>query len=377
VLPAGVIADHGRHPGFRTGPAACYILAAMKSSQITIPQPDDWHVHLRDDAMLSTVVPDTARHFARAIVMPNLKPAITHSAAAAEYRARILAALPRGSTFEPLMVCYLTDHTDAADLSAGAAQGIFTAAKLYPAGATTNSAAGVTDVTKLDNVFEAMSVSQVPLLVHGEVVDDDIDVFDREAVFIERILAPLRARHPQLRIVLEHITTAEAVAYVAAADPDLLAATITPHHLSVNRNAMFQGGLRPHMYCLPIVKRERHRRALESAACSGDSHYFLGTDSAPHPRADKESACGCAGIYNSPTALATYLEVFERANALDNFSAFAAENGARFYRLPLNETLVTYTRSQTPLETAPVSESGVVIFQPPFALHWQELKRDV
>ena len=345
----------------------------MSRATLTIPRPDDWHVHLRDGDTLGTVVRDTARHFARAIVMPNLTPPITTAAAAAHYRQQIFAALDGASAFEPLMTCYLTDHTSTSDLIGGAEDEILVAAKLYPAGATTNSAAGVTDVAKLDGVFEAMAKAQLPLLIHGEVVDEEIDVFDREAVFIETILEPLRARHPGLRVVLEHITTADAVAYVVAAPPGLLAATITPHHLSINRNAMFRGGLRPHMYCLPVVKRERHRQALVAAACSGDLHFFLGTDSAPHPRQAKESACGCAGIYNSPSALATYLEVFERAAALEHFAAFASENGARFYRRPVNQTTVTFEREDTPTSTSnAICYTGeILIYQPPFDLHWR------
>ncbi len=343
----------------------------MSAASLTIPRPDDWHVHLRDGVMLQAVLDDTARNFGRAIVMPNLAPPVTSAALAVAYRERILAALAPGRVFEPLMTCYLTDRTDAADLVAGARDGVFAAAKLYPAGATTNSDAGVTDVARIDGVLEAMNAAGIPLLVHGEVVDDAVDVFDREAVFIERVLDPLRARHPGLRVVLEHITTSDAVAYVGAADADQLAATITPHHLTINRNAMFHGGLRPHFYCLPVAKREQHREALCRAACSGDAHYFLGTDSAPHRRAVKEAACGCAGIYNSPTALATYLAVFEAAGALDRFAAFASENGPRFYRRPVNPERVTFERSDVPLAASSAAQDEIELFEPPGGTHWR------
>jgi dihydroorotase len=343
---------------------------------LTLPRPDDWHVHLRDDALLAGVLADTAQAFARAIVMPNLKPPVTTTALAAAYRERILAQVPEGSSFAPLMTCYLTDRTDAADLVRGARDGVFTAAKLYPAGATTNSDAGVTDVERLDPVLAAMADVDLPLLVHGEVVDSDIDVFDREAVFIERVLEPLRRRHPSLRIVLEHITTADAVDYVAAGNPALLAATITPHHLAINRNAMFDGGIRPHLYCLPVAKRERHRQALVAAACSGAPPFFLGTDSAPHLVPAKEADCGCAGIYNSPSALATYLAVFETAGALDHFEAFACRNGPQFYHLPVNEARVTLVRDEVPAATAELrhtSAGSIRIFAPPLPLHWRAL----
>ena len=346
------------------------------TTTLTLPRPDDWHVHLRDGALLAGVLADTAQAFARAIVMPNLKPPVTTAALAAAYRERILAQLPAGLSFTPLMTCYLTDRTDAADLMRGARDGVFTAAKLYPAGATTNSDAGVTDARRLDPVFAAMAEVGLPLLVHGEVVDHEIDVFDREAVFIDRVLDPLRQRHPTLRIVLEHITTAVAVDYVAAGDSTRLAATITPHHLTINRNAMFDGGIRPHLYCLPVAKRERHRRALVAAACSGAQAFFLGTDSAPHPIPAKEADCGCAGIYNSSTALATYLAVFEAAGALHRFEAFACRNGPQFYRLPVNDTQVTLVRDETPL-AVPASRhtraGDVRIFAPPLPLHWRAL----
>ncbi|WP_423142930.1 dihydroorotase [Parablastomonas sp. CN1-191] len=312
------------------------------TTAVTIRRPDDWHVHLRDDAMLRAVAPATARQFARAIVMPNLTPPITTIAAARAYRERILAATA-GFDFTPLMTAYLTDAADPAELVRGHAEGVFTAAKLYPANATTNSAAGVTDVMKLMPVLEAMAGAGMVLCIHGEVTDADVDVFDREAVFIERTLAPLAARLPELKIVFEHVTTKDAVDFVTAA-PATLVATITPQHLHINRNAMLIGGIRPHAYCLPVAKREHHRLALRAAATSGSLKFFLGTDSAPHARGAKESACGCAGIYNAPFALESYLAVFEAEGALDRFEGFASEHGPRFYGLPLNDGTITLER---------------------------------
>ena len=309
-------------------------------TSLTIRRPDDWHVHLRDGAMLAGVVGYTARQFARAIVMPNLSPPVTSAAQAAAYRGRILAALPHGVDFTPLMTCYLTDATDPNDLRAGFADGIYTAAKLYPANATTNSAHGVTDIANIRPALEAMQAIGMPLLVHGEVTDPAVDVFDREAVFIDRVLVPLLRAMPGLKVVFEHITTREAAEFVESAGANL-AATITPQHLHLNRNALFAGGLRPHAYCLPVVKREEHRLALRKAATSGSAKYFLGTDSAPHARGAKEADCGCAGIFNAPYALESYLAVFEQEGALDRFEAFASENGPRFYGLPLNEGTVT------------------------------------
>lgn len=311
---------------------------------ITIRRPDDWHLHVRDGAMLEAVLPWTVRQFGRAIIMPNLDPPVTESAKAAAYRDRILAALPDGTSFEPLMTCYLTDRTDPDDLARGAAEGIFTAAKLYPAGATTNSAQGVTDLAHIRPVLARMERIGLPLLVHGEVTDPDVDIFDREAVFLERRLAPLRRDFPELRIVLEHVTTADGVAFVEDA-ADGIAATITPHHLLINRNAMFAGGLRPHAYCLPVAKREAHRLALRRAATSGSPRFFLGTDSAPHPIGRKESACGCAGIFNAPFAIEAYASVFEAERALERLEAFASEHGPAFYRLPPNQGTVTLRRS--------------------------------
>lgn len=310
---------------------------------LTLPRPDDWHVHLRDGAMLTVVAPFTARQFARAIVMPNLREPVTTTALARAYRDRIVAAA--GPGFTPLMTAYLTNTTDAADLIAGHADGVLVAVKLYPANATTNSAAGVTDIARVMPVLEAMAAAAMPLLVHGEVTDADIDIFDREAVFIDRVLAPLAACLPELRIVFEHITTADATAFVTAAGPNV-AATITPHHLHLSRNALFAGGIRPHLYCLPILKREHHRRALVTAATSGNPKFFLGTDSAPHAVDAKEAACGCAGIWNAPYALESYAAAFDAANALDRLEGFASRHGPAFYRLPVNTATVTLVRGE-------------------------------
>src|SRR5437868_220513 len=315
---------------------------------ITLRRPDDWHVHLRDGDMLALVVPFTARQFARAIVMPNLVPPVTSVAAARAYRRRILAALPAGVAFTPLMTCYLTDTTAPQQLARGWEEGIFAAVKLYPAHATTNSASGVTDYNRIIPVLERMAEFGMPLLIHGEATEPEIDVFDREAVFIERVLDPLRRRLPELRVVLEHITTEEAVDYVGSAGLNL-AATITAHHLVINRNAIFAGGIRPHLYCLPIAKREKHRQALRRAATSGNPRFFLGTDSAPHTVAGKETACGCAGIFTAPCALEIYAEVFEEEDALDRLEGFAALDGADFYRIPVNDTRVTLRREPYPV----------------------------
>ncbi|MCP5397371.1 MAG: dihydroorotase [Sphingomonadaceae bacterium] len=328
--------------------------------RLTIRRPDDWHVHLRDGAMLEAVVDHTARQFARAIVMPNLSPPVTDSAAAAAYRERIMAALPEGRDFTPLMTCYLTDSTDADDLARGHAEGVFTAAKLYPANATTNSAHGVTDVVRLYPVLDRMAQIGMPLLVHGEVTSPEIDVFDREAVFIDRVLSPLVQEIPSLKLVFEHITTADAVAFVDAAG-DNVAATITPQHLHINRNAIFAGGLRPHAYCLPVAKRELHRLALRKAATSGSAKYFLGTDTAPHARERKEMDCGCAGIFNAPYALESYATVFEEEGALDRFEAFASENGPRFYGLPLNDGTVTLERRALPVPERITTEAAELV----------------
>ncbi|GGP25675.1 dihydroorotase [Silvimonas amylolytica] len=311
---------------------------------ITLTRPDDWHLHLRDGALMAAVLPHTAREFARAIVMPNLKPPVTTTELAAAYRDRILAALPAGMAFEPLMTLYLTDRTDPAEVVRAKASGFVHGIKLYPAGATTNSDSGVTSLDKVMPALEKMAEIGLPLLVHGEVTDHEIDVFDREATFIDTILAPLLQRLPTLRVVLEHITTRQAAAFVAAA-PDNVAATVTAHHLLMNRNAMFTGGIRPHHYCLPVLKREQHRQALVQAVTSGSAKFFLGTDSAPHARHTKEASCGCAGMYTAHAALPLYAEVFDRAGALDKLEAFASFNGPDFYRLPRNTARVTLNRT--------------------------------
>jgi dihydroorotase len=316
---------------------------AENSDMVTLRRPDDWHVHLRDGEMLDIVLPFTARKFARGIVMPNLLPPVRTVAGAQAYRKRILRALPAESDFTPLMTCYLTDTTDPEEVARGYEEAVFSAVKLYPARATTNSAYGITDYDRICPVLERMARVGMPLLLHGEVTDPEVDLFDREAVFIERVLDPMRRRFAELRVVLEHITTEEAVDYVSSGGPNL-AATITAHHLVINRNALFAGGIRPHLYCLPIAKRERHRLALRRAATSGNRRFFLGTDSAPHAIATKESACGCAGIFTAPCALEIYAEVFEEEAALDRLEAFASLNGPAFYRLPANEARITLRR---------------------------------
>ncbi|NBB92871.1 MAG: dihydroorotase [Gammaproteobacteria bacterium] len=313
-------------------------------TRIEIRRPDDWHLHLRDGDMLSAVVPATARVFGRAIVMPNLKPPVRTVADAGAYRNRILAARPDGSRFEPLMTLYLTETTTAQDVREAAESDFVHAIKYYPAGATTNSDSGVRDLERVYPVFEAMEKHGLPLLMHGEVTDGDIDVFDREAVFIERHLEKIRRRFPELKMVLEHATTADAIDYVESA-PGPIAATITVHHLMYNRNALFEGGLRPHHYCLPLIKRERHRRALVAAATSGNERFFLGTDSAPHPKHAKESDCGCAGIYSAPAAIELYASVFEAAGALHKLEGFASLHGPDFYGLPRHEEKITLEKS--------------------------------
>ena len=332
---------------------------APNRSSLTITRPDDWHVHLRDGAVMAGVVAHTARQFVRAIVMPNLSPPISTVAAAQAYRARIVAALPAGSDFTPLMTCYLTDGIDPAELERGFAAGVFTAAKLYPAHATTGSAHGVTDVANIRPALEAMERIGMPLLIHGEVTDPAVDIFDREAVFIDRVLTPLVREMPALKVVFEHITTAQAVQFVTGA-PANVAATITPQHLHINRNAMFAGGIRPHAYCLPVAKREGHRLALRAAATSGNAKFFLGTDSAPHEVAAKEAACGCAGIFNAPYALESYVTVFDEEGALDKFEAFASLNGPAFYGLPVNSGTVTLDRRKVPVP-AQIDASGTAI----------------
>ena len=336
--------------------------------RLTLTRPDDWHLHLRDGAMLAAVLPDTARRFGRAIVMPNLKPPVRTVADANAYRERILAALPAGMAFEPLMTLYLTDNTDPAEIARAKASGGVQAVKYYPAGATTNSDSGVTDIRKVDAVLAAMQEAGLPLLLHGEVTDTEVDVFDREAVFIDRILAPLLQRLPRLKIVLEHITTRQAAEFVTAA-PANVAATVTAHHLLYNRNAMFQGGIRPHYYCLPVLKRETHRAALIEAATGGNPKFFLGTDSAPHPKGAKECACGCAGIYTAHAALELYAEAFDGAGALDRLEAFASVHGPDFYGLPRNTETVTLVREATPL--AADHPAGVVPLRAGENLAWR------
>ena len=324
--------------------------ATTSPDRLVIRQPDDWHVHLRDGAMLPVVVAATARQFARAIVMPNLADPVSAIASAVAYRERIMAALPAGSNFTPLMIAYLTDHIDPAEVTRGFEQGVFAACKLYPAHATTNSAHGVTDIKAISKVLEAMQRVGMPLLLHGEVTDKHVDIFDREAVFIDTVLAAIVRDFPALKIVFEHITTREAAQFVDDAGPNI-AATITPHHLMINRNALFEGGIRPHLYCLPVVKREPHRLALRKAATSGSARFFLGTDSAPHAIETKETACGCAGIFNAPVALESYATVFEEEGALDRLEAFASENGPHFYGLPMNTGKVVLERRPAAVPT--------------------------
>lgn len=328
---------------------------------ITFRRPDDWHTHLRDGAVLAQVAPPTARAFGRAIVMPNLVPPVTTAAMASDYRNRIMAAVPPGMRFTPLMTCYLTDTTDPADLVAGHRDGIFTAAKLYPAHATTNSRFGVTAIEHIHPVLEAMQRAGMPLLVHGELVRGDVDIFDREKYFIDEVLVPTLRRFPSLRIVMEHVTTEEGVEVVRA-HPGRLGATITPQHLIYDRNALFEGGIRPHLYCLPVLKRGVHRRALRAAATGGEPSFFLGTDSAPHLRHLKEAACGCAGVFSAPIAVEAYLRVFAEENALDRFEAFASLNGPAFYGLAPNEERVTYVEKPAAVaERLEVPQDGEIV----------------
>lgn len=339
--------------------------------QLELRTPDDWHLHLRDGAHLAAVLPHTAAQFRRAIVMPNLVPPVVTTTQAGAYRERILAALPAGSRFQPLMTLYLTDRMDPAEIGRARASGFVQGCKLYPAGATTNSDAGVTDIRRIDAVLEAMAEAGMPLLVHGEVTRVDVDVFDREARFIDEVLAPLRQRLPQLRIVFEHVTTAAAVAFVKAQDSGV-GATITPQHLLLNRNALFQGGIRPHHYCLPVLKRERDRVALVEAVASGDARFFLGTDSAPHAKGAKEAACGCAGIFSAFAALELYAEAFEQAGALDRLEAFAGEHGPNFYGLPLNDgTVLLERRSWRVPDSYPYADTRIVPFRAGTSLAWR------
>jgi len=338
--------------------------------RLILRRPDDWHVHLRDGAMLEAVAPYTARQFARAIVMPNLDPPVATVAAAAAYRQRIVAAA-KDSRFTPLMACYLTDEADPSELAEGFRAGVFAAAKLYPANATTNSAQGVTRIANIYPALEEMQRIGMPLLVHGEVTDPEVDVFDREAVFIDRIFSALARDFPGLKMVFEHITTADAAAFVLASGPNV-AATVTPQHLHINRNAMFAGGLRPHAYCLPVAKREAHRLAVRRAAVSGSPKFFLGTDSAPHPLHAKESACGCAGIFNAPFALESYATAFDEEGVLDRLEAFASEHGARFYGLELNAERVVLERKAAEVPaTIPAAGGGIVPFHAGHTLPWR------
>ena len=340
-------------------------------TRLTIRRPDDWHVHLRDGALLAGVVPHTARQFARAIVMPNLSPPMTDVAGVSAYRDRIMAALPAGSDFTPLMTLYLTDSTDPEVVARGFAAGVFVAAKLYPAHATTGSAHGVTDIANIRAVLEKMQDIGMPLLVHGEVTEAHVDIFDREAVFIDRTMTALVRDLPGLKVVFEHITTEEAAQFVTEAS-DKVAATITPQHLHLNRNAMLVGGIRPHAYCLPVAKREKHRLALRKAAVSGSPKFFLGTDTAPHAKHLKEAACGCAGLFNAPFALESYVTAFDQEGALDKFEAFASENGPRFYGLPLNEGTVTLERGEVTVpDVIDANGTPIVPFHAGETLGWR------
>ncbi|MGD8203804.1 dihydroorotase [Pantoea sp. FN0305] len=339
--------------------------------QLIIRRPDDWHIHLRDDEMLRAVLPFTSAVCGRAIVMPNLVPPVTSVEAASAYRARILAALPEGHAFQPLMTCYLTDSLQPDEVEKGFKAGVFTAAKLYPAHATTNSSHGVTSIDAIATVLERMQRIGMPLLIHGEVTDAHIDIFDREARFIETVMEPLRQRYPELKVVFEHITTKEAAQYVEAGN-DLLAATITPQHLMFNRNHMLVGGVRPHLYCLPILKRNVHQEALRKVIASGNRRFFLGTDTAPHLRHRKEASCGCAGVFNAPTALPAYATVFEEMDALQHFEAFCSENGPNFYGLPLNEGTIRLVReSWTVDESIAAAGDTLVPFLAGETLNWR------
>ena len=343
------------------------------TNSITIPRPDDWHLHLRDGAMLEGVIADSARHFARAIIMPNLVPPVVQGDQAAAYRERILRALPEGMSLEPLMTLYLTETTDPDDVEAAAKSGLVKSLKLYPAGATTNSDSGVKDFEKVAPVLERMAEIGLPLCVHGEVTDAGVDIFDREAVFIDRVLDPLRKRTPGLKVVMEHVTTSNGVDYVNS-NTESLAATITTHHLIINRNHILVGGIKPHYYCLPVAKRESHRLALREAVTSGDARFFLGTDSAPHPTDLKENACGCAGCYTSINTMSLLAHVFEEEGALDNLEKFASRNGPAFYGLPVNDTTMTLVKSDAPVTFPSQIETGagpVTVFDPGFDVRWQ------
>jgi dihydroorotase len=341
------------------------------ATRLTLRRPDDWHLHLRDGAMLRAVLPHSAAWAGRAVAMPNLVPPVATAADARAYRERVLAALPEGSAFRPLMTLYLTEDTDPDDVATAFADGTALAVKLYPAGATTNSHAGVRDLNRVRPVLDRMAAIGMPLLIHGEVTDASVDVFDREAAFVDRVLVPLRRKMPDLRIVLEHVTTLEGVEFVRD-NRRGVAATITVHHLAINRSAMFRGGIRPHLYCLPVAKRESHRVALVQAAASGDERFFLGTDSAPHVDAAKLAPCGCAGIFSAPVALPVLAEVFAAAGALDSLEAFASLNGARFHGLPPNDDTVTLVRGErwSPPASIDTEDGPVTVFDPGFPLHW-------
>ncbi|PTD99191.1 dihydroorotase [Pandoraea apista] len=341
------------------------------TTELTITRPDDWHLHVRDGAVLKSVLPDSARQFGRAIIMPNLKPPVMTTEHAAAYRERILAARPVGNTFEPLMTLYLTDNTPADEIRRARASGFVHGVKLYPAGATTNSDAGVTDLAKCRGALEAMQEVGMPLLVHGEVTSSDIDIFDREKIFIDRVMSPLRRDFPGLKVVFEHITTKDAAEYVAQAEGPI-AATITAHHLLYNRNAIFTGGIRPHYYCLPVLKRETHREALVKAATSGSPRFFLGTDSAPHARGVKEAACGCAGCYTALHAVELYAEAFDKAGALDKFEGFASFHGPDFYELPRNADKITLVREDWELPAElPMGDETVVPLRAGEVIGWK------
>jgi dihydroorotase len=340
--------------------------------KLTIRRPDDWHLHLRDGAMLEGVIGDTSRNFARAIIMPNLVPPVVTTDDAKAYRERIMKALPKGDRFEPLMTLYLTEHTSADDVQEGKKSGLITAVKLYPAGATTNSHGGVRDMNKAMPVLERMAKIGLPLCVHGEVTSPEVDIFDREAVFIETVLDPLRKRLPELKVTMEHVTTSDGVDYIKSAERNL-AGTITTHHLIINRNAILVGGIRPHYYCLPVAKRESHRLALRAAATSGDRRFFLGTDSAPHVDPLKECACGCAGIYTSVNTMSCLAHVFEQEGALDRLEAFTSLNGPAWYGLAPNEETITLVRRPESVSYPEKIETGagpVTVFDPMFGLHW-------
>ena len=346
---------------------------AEKITDFIVRRPDDWHLHLRDGEMLKAVLPHSSAHFGRAIIMPNLVPPVVTVANAKAYRERILAAMPAGHSFEPLMTLYLTESTDPADVEAGVKTGLIKALKLYPAGATTNSDSGVRNIEAIYPVLEKMAEVDVPLLVHGEVTDADIDIFDREAVFIERVLSPIRERFADLRIVMEHVTTEDGVEFVKGAGART-AATITTHHLIINRNAILVGGIKPHYYCLPVAKREKHRLALRAAATSGHARFFLGTDSAPHAKSAKECACGCAGVFNAANTVNCLAHVFEQEGALDKLEAFMSLNGPAFYGLPANEERIRLFKGDAPLVLDDKITAGgddVVIFDPGFPLFWR------